>query len=220
LACFILAVLFLFSKKGSRLPSTKKPMVRPLLTDDMYPRLSYFDLSRATNGFSASNLIGTGQHGSVYKGTILLKGLSTTVAVKVFDLEQPGSSKCFFTECKALSKIRHRNLIHVITCCSCSDLNHNEFKALVLEFMPYGNLDKWLHPDVYSANPVNVLTLVQRLNIAADVASALDYLHNNCQPPIIHCDVKPSNILLGEDMVARVVDFGLTKILTDPVGEQ
>jgi len=86
--------------------------------------------------------------------------------------------------------------------------------------MPYGNLDKWLHPDVYSANPVNVLTLVQRLNIAADVASALDYLHNNCQPPIVHCDVKPSNILLGEDMVARVVDFGLTKILTDPVGEQ
>jgi len=219
LACFTLAVLFLFSKKGSRLPSTKKLMVHPLLMDDMYPRLSYFDLSRATNGFSASNLIGAGQHGSVYKGTILLKGLATTVAVKVFDLEQPGSSKCFFTECKALSKIRHRNLIHVITCCSCSDLNHNEFKALVLEFMPYGSLDKWLHPDVYSANPVNVLTLVQRLNIAADVASALDYLHN-CQPSIVHCDVKPSNILLGEDMVARVVDFGLTKILTDPVGEQ
>jgi serine/threonine protein kinase len=87
----------------------------------------------------------------------------------------------------------------------------------VLEHMIYGSLDKWLHPEVHSAH--TILTLVQRLNIAADVASALDYLHNNCQPSIVHCDVKPRNIVLGEDMVARVRDFGLTKILTDPVGE-
>ncbi|KAJ1295691.1 hypothetical protein BS78_01G242200 [Paspalum vaginatum] len=218
--CFIiLTLLFLFSKKAL-IPSSKIVMVDPLLMDDMYPRLSYSDLSRGTNGFSANNLIGMGKYGSVYKGTIVLKGLVTTVAMKVFDLEQPGSSKCFVTECKALCRIRHRNLIHVITCCSCSDLKQNEFKALVLEFMPYGSLDRWLHPDVHSSYPVSVLTLVQRLNIAADVATALDYLHNNCQPSIVHCDVKPRNILLGDDVVAHVVNFGLTKILSDPVGEQ
>uniref|UniRef100_A0A0A9SX03 Protein kinase domain-containing protein n=1 Tax=Arundo donax TaxID=35708 RepID=A0A0A9SX03_ARUDO len=85
--------------------------------------------------------------------------------------------------------------------------------------MLHGSLDRWLHPELYSSRPDKVLTLVQRLNIAADIAAALDYLHNNCQPSIIHCDVKPRNILLGDDMVARVGDFGLTKILTDSVGE-
>jgi len=86
--------------------------------------------------------------------------------------------------------------------------------------MFYGSLDKWLHPKVDSSYHVNVLTLLQRLNIAADIAAALDYLHNDCHPSIVHCDVKPRNILLGEDLVARVGDFGLTKILTDPLGEQ
>ncbi|KAG2549490.1 hypothetical protein PVAP13_9KG253213, partial [Panicum virgatum] len=202
LACFIVALIFLSSKKALRSPSAKTMTVDPSLLDGMYPRLSFSDLFQATNGFSADNFIGMGQYGSVYKGEILLKDLVTTVAVK------------------ALSKIRHRNLNRVITCCSCSDLNQNDFKALDLEFMFYGSLDKWLHPKVDSSYHVNVLTLLQRLNIAADIAAALDYLHNDCHPSIVHCDVKPRNILLGEDMVARVGDFGLTKILTDPLGEQ
>jgi serine/threonine protein kinase len=83
--------------------------------------------------------------------------------------------------------------------------------------MPNQSLDKWLH----DANPLSDvsrpiqagLTLLQRLNIAVNVAEALDYLHNNCEPPIVHCDLKPSNILLNEDFVACVGDFGLAKIL-------
>jgi serine/threonine protein kinase len=142
------------------------------------------------------------------------------MAVKVFDLEQAGSSECFLAECKALGKIRHRNLIGVITCCSCSDFKQNDFKAIVLDFMPYGGLDKWLHPGIYASNPVKVLTLMQRLSIASDIAAGLDYLHNHCRPTIVHCDFKPSNILLGDDMVAHVGDFGLAKILADPEGEQ
>jgi Leucine-rich repeat (LRR) protein len=221
-AWFILVLILLYSKKIMRYSSTKIVMVDPQLINAMYPRASYHELALATDAFSANNLIGTGQYGSVYKGSMLLKESVTTarkkesvttVAVKVFDLEQSGSSKSFVT----LSKIRHRNLIGIITCCSGFDLNQKDFKALVLELMIYGSLDMWLHPEVHSAH--TILTLVQRLNIAADVASALDYLHNNCQPSIVHCDVKPRNILLGEDMVARVGDFCLTKILTDPVGE-
>ena len=62
-------------------------------------------------------------------------------------------------------------------------------------------------------NLTNTLSLEQRLDIALDVMEALDYLHNHCQTPIVHCDLKPSNILLAEDMSARVGDFGISRIL-------
>ncbi|PNT66733.1 probable LRR receptor-like serine/threonine-protein kinase At3g47570 [Brachypodium distachyon] len=221
--CFMMA-LGLFSLKNFKnkltLTSIRTALVTPSLMGDMYPRVSYSKLYHATNGFTTNNLVGTGRYGCVYKGRMMLKKSVSTVAVKVFDLEQSGSSESFVAECKALGKIRHRNLIGVITCCSCSDFNQNDFKAIVLDFMPYGGLDKWLHPEIYGSNPVKILTLVQRLSIASDIAAALDYLHNNCQPAIVHCDFKPSNILLGEDMVAHVGDFGLAKILTDPEGKQ
>ncbi|XP_048535757.1 probable LRR receptor-like serine/threonine-protein kinase At3g47570 [Triticum urartu] len=86
--------------------------------------------------------------------------------------------------------------------------------------MPNGSLDRWLHIDVHASQQLQGLTLMQRLNIAVDIADALDYLHNNCEPPIIHCDLKPSNILLNEDLVAHIGDFGLAKILSEPAAEQ
>jgi serine/threonine protein kinase len=81
--------------------------------------------------------------------------------------------------------------------------------------MPNGSLEDWLHPKFGMRTPNNTLNLAQRLDIAVDVMDALDYLHNHCHPPIIHCDIKPSNILLAEDMSARVGDFGLSRILAE-----
>ncbi|ONI01815.1 LOW QUALITY PROTEIN: hypothetical protein PRUPE_6G160800 [Prunus persica] len=164
----------------------------------LWRRVSHVELLRGTNGFNENNLLGSGGFGSVYKGT-LSDGID--VAVKVFSLQIEGVFKSFDRECEMLSNIRHRNLIKIISCCSEID-----FKALVLDYMPNGSLEKWL----YSQNSLNIL---QRLNVMIDAASALEYLHHGYSIPIVHCDMKPSNILLDDDMVAHVADFGIAKLL-------
>ncbi|GKV35027.1 hypothetical protein SLEP1_g43347 [Rubroshorea leprosula] len=137
--------------------------------------------------------------GSVYNGA-LLGGMS--VAIKVFNMQVKGVLQSFNTECEVLRSCCHRNLVKIIsTCCN------EDFKALVLEFMPNGALEKWLYSDTCCLN------ILQRLDIVIDVAFALEYLHHGQSVSIIHCDLKPSNVLLDEDMVAHVGDFGLAKLL-------
>jgi Leucine-rich repeat (LRR) protein len=183
--------------------------------ESSFQRLTYQDLLQATDGFSSSNLVGAGAFGSVYRGTLTSDG--AVVAVKVLNLLRKGASKSFMAECAALINIRHRNLVKVITACSSNDFQGNDFKALVYEFMVNGSLEEWLHPvHISDVTPeTRNLDLVQRLNIAIDVASALDYLHNHCQVPVVHCDLKPSNVLLGDDMTACVGDFGLARFLPE-----
>ncbi|KAL6958724.1 hypothetical protein U1Q18_043879, partial [Sarracenia purpurea var. burkii] len=172
------------------------------------PKISYSDIHVATNGFSAENLIGKGSFGSVYKGVF---GNRESLAVKVIDLHQSKALNSFNAECEALRNVRHRNLVRIITSCSSIDHKGNEFKALVMDFMANGNLDNWLHPREFDSE-LN-LNLTQRLVIAIDVASAMDYLHHDCEPPLVHCDLKPANVLLDDNMGARLGDFGLARFL-------
>ncbi|CAK9173794.1 unnamed protein product [Ilex paraguariensis] len=174
------------------------PTQNDLLSKIMHERISYHELRRATDGFSESNLIGTGSFGSVYKG-ILANG--TPFAIKVFNLQTEGAFKSFDTECDVLRNLRHRNLTKVIS--SCSNL---DFKALVLEYMPNGSLEKWLYSHNY------YLDITQRLDIMIDVACALEYLHHGYSTPVVHCDLKPSNVLLDVDMVGHLTDFGIAKL--------
>ena len=179
--------------------------------------VSYADLLKATDGFSSSNLIGSGSYGSVYKGTLHQNNIGeTAVAVKVLNLLQEGAVRSFMAECEALRNIRHRNLIKILTCCSSIDFRGNDFKALVFEYMANGSLQNWLSRDNEGDNMISGrnLKLIERLNIAIDVASALDYLHYHCPSPIVHRDLKPSNVLLDADMVAHVGDFGLARFVS------
>ncbi|ERN09776.1 hypothetical protein AMTR_s00029p00240040 [Amborella trichopoda] len=126
------------------------------------------------------------------------------VAIKVLHLRHCGDFKSFTAECKTLYRIRHRNLVKLVTCCITRGVQGNDFKALILEYMCNGSVNNWLHPPSHlvmankDQNHQFNLNLLQRLCIAIDVAYVVEYRHHDCPTPIVHCDLKPSNILLDE----------------------
>ncbi|KAE8794683.1 LRR receptor-like kinase [Hordeum vulgare] len=204
----LLLIYFLVLERKMR--RTRYESQAPL--GEHFPKVSYSDLVEATKNFSESNLLGKGSYGTVYRGKLVQHKLE--VAVKVFNLEMQGAERSFLSECEALRSVQHRNLVSIITACSTVDSDGSAFRALIYEFMPKGNLDAWLHHKG-DGKADKHLTLTQRIGIAVNMADALDYLHNDSENPIIHCDLKPSNILLDDDMVAHLGDFGIARIFLD-----
>ncbi|GLJ17553.1 hypothetical protein SUGI_0305310 [Cryptomeria japonica] len=172
-----------------------------------YPKFSYQDLLIQTSGFDESNLLGVGNFGSVYKG-ILRAG--KIVAIKSLNLHDEESHKSFSTECRVLGRIRHRNLIRIISAFYCPSL-----KGLVLQYASNRSLEKHLHPDRDDQDFFE-LGLNECLRIAIDVSHGMEYLHHDCPLRIVHCDLKPSNVLLDANMTALVTDFGICRLIATP----
>ncbi|KAJ8500431.1 hypothetical protein OPV22_010983 [Ensete ventricosum] len=163
---------------------------------------SYDELRRCTNNFSVSNEIGSGGYGKVYKG-MLPEG--QVVAVKRARQGSMQGGREFKTEIELLSRVHHKNLVALVGFC----FDEGE-QMLVYEFVPNGTLREGL-----SGKSGILLDWRRRLQIALGSARGLAYLHELADPPIIHRDVKSSNIVLDEKLNAKVADFGLSKLVSD-----
>ncbi|XXG71291.1 hypothetical protein AAC387_Pa07g0577 [Persea americana] len=158
---------------------------------------SYSDLKASTRNFSQK--LGAGSFGSVYKGTL---PNSTVVAVKKLEALCQGE-KQFRAEVNTIGMIQHVNLVRLHGFCS-----EGSTKMLVYDFMPNGSLDSHLFLESST-----VLDWKTRYQIALGTAKGLDYLHEKCRDCIIHCDIKPENILLDADFCPIIADFGMAKLL-------
>ncbi|KAG2308298.1 hypothetical protein Bca52824_028046 [Brassica carinata] len=154
-------------------------------------------LEKATGGFKDSNVIGQGGFGCVYKASL---DSNTKAAVKKIENVSQEAKREFQNEVELLSKIQHSNIISLLG--SASEISSS---FIVYELMEKGSLDDQLHgPSCGSA-----LTWHMRMKIALDTARGLEYLHEHCHPPVIHRDLKSSNILLDSSFNAKISDFGL-----------
>ncbi|XVF71033.1 hypothetical protein PTKIN_Ptkin12aG0002200 [Pterospermum kingtungense] len=167
-------------------------------------------LRNVTNNFSEENILGQGGFGVVYKGEL---HDGTKIAVKRMQsgvISGKGLSE-FKSEITVLTKVRHRHLVALLGYC----LDGNE-KLLVYEYMPQGTVSR--HIFNWAEEGLQPLEWTKRLTIALDVARGVEYLHGLAHQSFIHRDLKPSNILLGDDMRAKVADFGLVRLAPEGKG--
>ncbi|XP_044461735.1 leucine-rich repeat receptor protein kinase HPCA1-like isoform X2 [Mangifera indica] len=164
---------------------------------------SFEEVNKYTNHFSEANVIGSGGYGKVYKGTLPTGEL---VAVKRAQQGSIQGGQEFKTEIELLSRVHHKNLVGLYGFC----FERGE-QMLIYEYVPNGSLK-----DSLSGKTGIRMDWLRRLKITLGAARGLAYLHELADPPIIHRDIKSTNILLDERLIAKVADFGLSRAMIDP----
>ncbi|KAG4125966.1 hypothetical protein ERO13_D10G129201v2 [Gossypium hirsutum] len=163
---------------------------------------NYEELERATGGFKEESVVGKGSFSCVYKG-VLKDGTVVAVKKAIMSSDKQKNSKEFHTELDLLSRLNHAHLLNLLGYCE-----EGGERLLVYEFMAHGSLHQHLHGKNKALK--EQLDWVRRVTIAVQAARGIEYLHGYACPPVIHRDIKSSNILIDEEHNARVADFGLS----------
>ncbi|XP_021761842.1 tyrosine-sulfated glycopeptide receptor 1-like [Chenopodium quinoa] len=180
---------------------TSLVMVFPSYTTEIKD-LTILDILKATNNFNQENIIGCGGFGLVYKATL---NNGAKLAIKKLSGDMCLIEREFKAEVEALSMAQHENLVSLLGYCV-----HDGLRLLMYSYMQNGSLDYWLHEN---PNGPSQLDWPLRLKIALGAGKGLAYMHQICEPHIVHRDIKSSNILLDENFEAHVADFGLSRLI-------
>lgn len=200
----VVSIIILKLNLRNRHATSKRRLLHKIsIKIDGVKSFTFGEMALATNNFSSSTQVGEGGYGKVYKG-VLSDG--TVVAIKRAQEGSLQGEREFLTEIQLLSRLHHRNLVSLIGYC-----DEEGEQMLVYEFMPNGTLR-----DHLSAKAKEPLTFAMRLRIALASAKGVLYLHTEADPPIFHRDIKASNILLDSRFVAKVADFGLSRLAPVP----
>ncbi|KAF3323392.1 LRR receptor-like serine/threonine-protein kinase RPK2 [Carex littledalei] len=200
-----LIVLFIYTRKCA--PKSNEPTSRRrrgrrevIIFSEIGVPITFESVVRATGSFNASNCIGSGGFGATYKAEI---SPGVLVAIKRLSVGRFNGLQQFHAEIKTLGRLRHPNLVTLIG----YHLSESEM-FLIYNYLPSGNLERFIQERSKRAADWRILH-----KIALDIARALAYLHDGCVPRILHRDVKPSNILLDNELNACLSDFGLARLL-------
>ncbi|GJZ23600.1 MDIS1-interacting receptor like kinase 2-like protein, partial [Tanacetum coccineum] len=204
-----IAIFCIIIRRRSNSEETKSTNTKGTSEQVIWERESKFtfgDIVKATGNFSETHCIGKGGFGSVYKAKL---PTGQIVAVKRLNLSDTSETsvmnhRSFENEIRALTEVRHRNIIKLYGYCCKEGMIH-----LVYEYLEKGSLGNVL----YGVGVTSELDWGTRVNIVQGIAHALAYLHHDCVPPIVHRDVSINNVLLENDMVPRLSDFGTAKML-------